>query len=442
MNLKKYPSYRDTGIEWIGRIPRNWKISKIKYQTTINPQTLSENTENDYKIKYLDIGNVDENGNIIEVEEYNFGDAPSRARRIVKNGDTIVSTVRTYLKAITSIRNAPENLICSTGFAVLRPTKGIDAVFLSYLIRSTRYVDEIVRRSTGVSYPAITSSEIGDMECILPDLKTQKTIGEFLDKKTSEIDSLVVDKERLIELLEEKRQAIITEVVTKGLNRNVEYKSSKIDWINEIPAHWEEKRIKYIFYDVNNRNYQEDAQLLSLYTSIGVKPRKEMEERGNKAQTVINYKIVRKGDIVVNRILAWMGAIGLSEYEGVTSPDYDVYRALNDNVNSRYFHYYFRTPFFKGDCYKYGRGIMMMRWRTYPDSFKSILVPLPPIEEQDQIVEYLDKVNAEIESLKKEINTLITKLKEYRQSIIYEAVTGKIDVSDCPIERKEETHVY
>jgi len=427
----KYQSYKDSGVEWIGKIPLDWNLSKIKYQTFINRYSLGESTAEDYEIEYIDISSVDQNGNILNTEKLPFDKAPSRARRIVKDGDTIVSTVRTYLKAIASIRDAPENLICSTGFAVLSPKHTIDPIYLSYLMRSTRYVDEIVKRSTGVSYPATTATEIGSLECILPDLETQKSIGIFLDDKTFEIDSLIADKEKLIVLLEEKRQVKIIELITKGLNPNVKMKDSSVGWIDRIPEHWEEKKIKYLFYEVNERNFEEDAELLSLFTSIGVRPRSEMEDRGNKAQTVINYKQVKKGDIVVNKLLAWMGAIGISNYDGVTSPDYDVYRPINEKlISNKYYHYYFRSHYFKGDCYKFGRGIMMMRWRTYPEQFKSIPVPVPPIEEQIEIANYIDEKTKDIDLLITETESAISKLKEYRQALIYEAVTGKIDVRE------------
>lgn len=430
----EYESYVDSGVSWIGQIPESWSISKIKYQSDINKFNLAENTNPDYEIQYIDIGNVSSEGKINELQKYTFENAPSRARRIVNEHDILISTVRTYLRAITSIGEIANNVICSTGFAVLSPKCTIDPLYLAYLVRSEMYIDEIVSRSTGVSYPAINASEIAALECILPDLNTQFKIGKYLDKKVKEIEGLIQNKNKLINLLEEKRQAMITEAVTKGLNPNVKMKDSGVEWIGEIPEHWEEKKIKYIFYEVNERNTNDEATLLSLFTSIGVRPRSMMEQKGNKAQTVMDYKIVRNGDIVVNKLLAWMGAIGISDYDGVTSPDYDVYRALNpSNVSNKYYHYYFRSHYFKGDCFKYGRGIMMMRWRTYPDQFKSIPVPLPPYSEQVEIANYLTEKEYEIEFAINETQSFINKLKEYSQSLIYEAVTGKIDVRDFEV---------
>lgn len=206
------------------------------------------------------------------------------------------------------------------------------------------------------------------------------------------------------------------------MERYNEYKDSGVQWIGEIPSHWEMKRLKTILRVKDKRNLNPDALLLSVYTAIGVRPRHELEERGNKASTVINYKIVNKGDLIVNRLLAWMGAYGLSNYEGVTSPDYDVY-SFHGDVNKEYYETFFRHTQFKSDCYKYGHGIMMMRWRTYSDEFLSINVPIPPKEEQDAIYNYLKPQVEKIDAAISQQQKMIDLLNERKQIIINNAVT-------------------
>lgn len=205
---------KDSGVEWIGEIPVHWEISKIKYQADINKNTLAETTDSLYEMQYIDIGSVNSKGELSTLEKYRFSDAPSRARRKVKKGDTIVSTVRTYLKAISTIESEDENLVCSTGFAVLTARKKIREKYLSYLFKSTIYVDEIVSRSTGVSYPAINASEIGNLECLLPSLEEQKEIEIYIEKRLLEIDKIVKIIIKQIEKLKEYRQSIIYEAVT------------------------------------------------------------------------------------------------------------------------------------------------------------------------------------------------------------------------------------
>ena len=180
-------------------------------------------------------------------------------------------------------------------------------------------------------------------------------------------------------------------------------------------------------YEVNERNDNPNAELLSVYTKIGVDKRANLEEKGNKASTVINYKIVKKKDLIVNKLLAWMGAYGISEYEGVTSPDYDVYR-FREGSYPKFYHYYFRHSDFKNDCYKNGHGIMLMRWRTYSDELLNIVVPHPSYLEQIKIANQLDNIFGKLDKILEYRQRIIDKLEEYRKSLIYEVVTGEKEI--------------
>lgn len=212
--FNKEVEMKDSGVEWIGKIPKHWELSKVKYKVDINKNVLSEKTNDEYEIKYIDIGSVNSSGEIMRTELMEFKDSPSRARRIIKSKDTIVSTVRTYLKAITWIDKAEENLVCSTGFAVLSPSEELDYRYLGLLFRSSKYINEIVKRSKGVSYPAITATEIGNMELILPPLQEQKIIADKLYTDISKIDRIISKTKEQIELLKKAKQKLITEVVT------------------------------------------------------------------------------------------------------------------------------------------------------------------------------------------------------------------------------------
>ena len=208
-----------------------------------------------------------------------------------------------------------------------------------------------------------------------------------------------------------------------------EMKDSGVEWLGKIPNHWIIRRIKNLFELRNEKNYEalEDVNLISLYTDKGVVQHSDLTETtGNKAVTAEGYKIVKEDDIVVNIILCWMGAVGRSAYNGVTSPAYDVYKPLHD-TNSKYYHYLFRTSQFNGECYRYGRGIMLMRWRTYSTEFRAISVPLPPEDEQERIVEFLDKKLDDVDRLIGNAQTQIEKLKAYKQSLITEVVTKGLD---------------
>ena len=218
----------------------------LKRVASLNDEALSENTDPDYQIQYIDIGNVNSDGKINEIMPYQFRKAPSRARRLVQDGDVIVSTVRTYLQAIAPIENPPANLVVSTGFAVVRPDKSkLDTDFCKYALRESRFLYEVVRRSTGINYPAINTSELGNIPINVPPLFAQKAIAEYLDEKTAVIDQLITAKERLLTLLDEKRRALITHAVTRGLDTAVPLRDSGVEWIGRVPQHWEIASIKY-----------------------------------------------------------------------------------------------------------------------------------------------------------------------------------------------------
>lgn len=203
---------KDSGIEWIGKIPATWDVIPLKYKVLLNQQTLSETTPPEYEFDYIEIGSVNLMDGIKQYEHMKYADAPSRARRIVKKDDIIVSTVRTYLKAIAKI---PEksNLIASTGFAVLTP-RDINADYLAYMIKTDYFTETVTSNSVGVSYPAINASELIGFKILLPSADEQVKIAEYLDIKCAEIDALIAKKEAFVEEMEAYKKSLIYEYVT------------------------------------------------------------------------------------------------------------------------------------------------------------------------------------------------------------------------------------
>jgi type I restriction enzyme, S subunit len=208
------------------------------------------------------------------------------------------------------------------------------------------------------------------------------------------------------------------------------YKTSNSEWCDQIPIEWNEKRVKDIFRLVTDKAADDnDHELLSLYAGIGVRPRKDLEARGNKASSTDGYWLVRKGDIIVNKLLAWMGSVGLSEYEGVTSPAYDVLRKTSKLVDARYFSYLFRTEIAKQIFKRNSRGIMDMRLRLYFDKLGAITVPVPPLSTQQAIAAYIDTKTSQID---RQIDLLTKKAMQYvelKQSLICVTITRGLDRS-------------
>lgn len=219
-------------------------------------------------------------------------------------------------------------------------------------------------------------------------------------------------------------------------------KDSGIEWIGEIPEDWEVRRIKTLFQLRNEKSFKplNEVNLISLYTDKGVLQHSEIEYvAGNKASNADGYKCVYEEDIVVNIILCWMGAIGRSSYNGVTSPAYDIYKP-NVCTNSSFYHYYFRTNGFNGECFQRGRGIMLMRWRTYSEDFMDIKVCYPPLVEQQKIADFLDKKCSEIDSVISKTRETIEEYKKLKQSIITEVVTGKVKIENGKVCGKYDTY--
>jgi type I restriction enzyme S subunit len=356
---------------------------------------------------------------------------PSRARRLVNNGDTILSTVRTYLRAIGFISNSSENLVVSTGFAVLSPKSNIYPKFLWRLVQSNQFIDSVVAHSEGVGYPAINSSTLAALTTWIPPLEEQKNIASFLDKQAVKLDALIAKKERLIELLHEKRTAIINHAILHGLNPDVEVKDSRIPSIGFIPSHWNTSRNKMIFNEIIDKSETGDEELLTVSHITGVTPRKEKEVYMFMAESLVGYKKCMVNDLIINTMWAWMGALGISKNDGLVSPSYNVYR-LNEKsmkiFNTQYLDYLYRTPQYISELKRNSKGVWSSRERLYPESFFEIMTIAPPISEQDQIVGYIYKNTKDIQMLINKLDQSIDLLKEYRAALISAAVTGKIDV--------------
>lgn len=427
---------KDSGIEWIGDIPMEWKFSKIKFDCYLKGRIGWQGlTSNEYVEEgpFLITGTDFKNGKInwsscVHITKERFNEAPEIH---IKENDLLITKDGTVGKvAIAEL--APEKVSLNSGVLLIRNLNNrYYDKYMYYILVSELFWSWFNSNLAGNSTILhLYQEKFKEFSYPLPSVLEQNKIANYLDKKVSLMDQSIEMHKRLIGELKEYKQSIITEAVTKGLNPNVPMKDSGIEWIGVIPEHWKMVKIKTIFSSIDERNLEdENAVLLSLFTAIGVKPRSEMEDKGNKAATVINYKKVQKEDLIVNKLLAWMGAVAFSDYEGVTSPDYDVYRIKKGaNAIKDYYNCYFRYTNFKDDCYKYGHGIMMMRWRTYPNEFLNIFIANPPIEEQHQIAKYIMKKNIKIDNLIKVKEQLIEKLESYKKSLIYECVTGKREV--------------
>jgi type I restriction enzyme S subunit len=433
---------KDSRVEWIGEIPKEWEISKIKFITTLNKKTLPENQKKDLIIHYIDIGSVDGYGTINNIQDFIFKEAPSRARRIVYVNDVIVSTVRTYLRAIAFIDDRYNNHICSTGFAVFTSNSELlDSKFFYYLISSNDYVSQVVSRSTGVSYPAINASDIGSLHCSYPTKLYQQKISNFLDIKTAQFDYIVAKKEQLIQKLEEAKKSLISEVVTGKMKivdsemvrrKPEEMKDSGVEWLGMIPKDWEVKRIKFVLYETTNRSSFGKEEPLSMSQKYGLIKSSEMDHIPNQAINLKGNKICEDGDLVFNKLKSHLGVFSVSNQKGIVSPDYAVYRSLG-NINTKFLEYLFKTPTYITQFNKYSKGVGAGLTRLYTDDLFNLVTLYPALDKQNEIVDSLNDQIQNMNSIIRKFEFQIQKLKQAKQSLISEAVTGKIDLRNWNI---------
>lgn len=429
--MPKYESYRDSGVERIGNIPVNWTVEKLKYCTFINKKSLPDTTPAKTVIKYVDIGSVSLENGIEKTEEYTFSDAPSRARRLVKSGDTVVSTVRTYLKAISYINHKFENCVYSTGFAVLTPKAGLDSKFLSSFIKSNAFTHQVDGIAKGMSYPAINSTELSNLYVVKASKKEQTSIANFLDKKTAQIDEAIAIKEKQIKLLKERKQIIIQQAVTQGLDTNAPMKDSGVDWIGEIPEHWEVRRAKYIFIK-QSREVREEDGVVTCFRDGQVTLRANRRTEGfTFASKEHGYQGIRKGDLVIHAMDAFAGAIGVSDSDGKSSPVYSACTPQsNVSVNPKYYALYLRNLAVGGFIESLAKGIRERSTDFRFNDFSELFLPLPNINTQNAVVEHIESEHKGIDAGVQHLLHQIEKLKEYKTTLINSAVTGKIKVPE------------
>lgn len=437
MSRQIYPAYKPSGMDWVGDIPGHWDVRRIKYTASINDEALSETTNPEFEFTYVDIGSVDAVRGIVTTEVYRFEDAPSRARRIVRDGDTIVSTVRTYLRAIAPIRNPEDNLIVSTGFAVVRP-RTLNAGYLSYALRSPFFVETVVSRSTGVSYPAINAPEVGNIGVTIPPLEEQKAIAAFLDRETSRIDALIEKKQRQIQLLQEKRSALISHAVTKGLDPNARMKDSGIEWLGEIPEHWQVKRLKFLVseplkYGANEAAELDDPELPRYIRITDVDENGRLRDETFKSipEGVALSYLLKEGDLLLARSGATVGksfyyelSWGRAAYAGYLirarfNPTKTMPRFINYFTNSQQYWQWLSASFIQATIQN-----------VSAEKYANLIVSVPTFEEQKRIVCYLDSMWQRLNNMAEKVRQSIQGLKEYRSALISAAVTGKIDVRD------------
>ncbi|HFI0336558.1 TPA: restriction endonuclease subunit S [Streptococcus suis] len=423
---------KDSGIEWIGEVPEDWGLKPIKYLATYDDSILSQSEINqNITINYVDIGSVNLIEGITNSERFNTLEAPSRARRKTQVGDTIVSTVRTYLKAIAYISNE-QNYIVSTGFCVLRPSC-IDSRFFSYAVKSDSFTKLVEKYAWGVSYPAISSSQLVNLPIAFPkSLPEQTQIADFLDKKVAQLDKVKSLLEEQIKTLEDYRQSLIYETVTKGLDKTVPLKDSGVDWIGQIPEGWGVKSFKYAVtikdgthdtpeYFVEGVPLITSKNLDSIHNEIDFEGAKNISFDDHRK--ISQRSDVKKGDILMPMIGTVGGATQVLVEKEFSIKNVALFKVAHDEALSRFLYYQLNSSWINSQLnFMMSGGVQSF---VSLNMLSQIKLVIPTSEEIKKTNLFLDlsvgKINQMI-AIKKE---QIENINKQRQTLIYDYVTGK-----------------
>ena len=408
---------KDSGIKWIGQIPENWNVILLKYISTCLdgkriPLEASIRGTKSGTIPYWGAGNI-----VDYIDDYIFDE---ELILLGEDGAPFFDKNR----AVAFYVN--EKIWVNNHIHVLKVNSTANPLYVMFALNSVDYREYI----NGSILNKLTQSAMNCIRLPLPPLYEQQKIADFLDKRCEKIDTAIDNQKQIIEKLKEYKQSLITETVTKGLNPNVKLKDSGIEWIGSIPEHWEIKKLKYLFKIKKNIAGKEGFDILSV-TQSGIKIKDISTNEGQIAQDYSKYQIVNIDDFIMNHMDLLTGFVDCSHFNGVTSPDYRVFCQIEPTTNSNlYYNYIFQQCYKNKIFYGLGQGVSGLgRWRLPSDMFLNFTLPQPPLSEQKEIAEYLDKKCNQIDEAIKQKEETISKLEEYKKSLIFECVTGKKEVS-------------
>ena len=437
MTLPRYPAYKDSGVEWLGEVPAHWEVTPLKRMLSRNDSGVwGDEPESEYDPIVLRSTEQGVGG------EWQIIDP---ARRKLSKTDVEKSTLCQGDLLVTKSSGSEAHIgkasLVTPEVAALRPcysnfmqrlrvTVGHSSSFVHFILNNRIAREQMAFLSSSTTGLAnLNATVIGQVQVAAPPLGEQAAVVTFLDHETSKIDALIAEQKNLIALLKEKRQAVISHAVTKGLNPDVPMQDSGVEWLGEVPEHWDVLRNKAVFREIDSRSSSGDGELLSVSHLTGVTPRSEKNVNMTMAETLVGYKTCNSGDLVINTMWAWMGALGVSPCEGLVSPSYNVYRIWeSQRLDYAYYDYLCRIPAYVQMIKAHSTGVWESRLRLYADAFFSLRIPLPPLEEQSDIATFLAREAAKLDGLVTEADQAISLLQERRSALISAAVTGKIDV--------------
>jgi type I restriction enzyme S subunit len=435
-----YPTYKDSGVEWLGEVPEHWEVKRLKFLITESLKygaNESAQLEDKDCPRFIRITDITEDGLL---KEDTFRSLPKDIAKpfILKTGDILFArSGATFGKSF--MYREQWGIACHAGYLIRARLKLAEALpeFVSYFANSSVYWDWISSIFIQATIQNVSAEKYANLWMGVPDIQEQQKIAEFLDQETSKIDKLITKKERLIELLKEKRTALISHAVTKGLNPDVPMKDSGVEWLGKIPEHWELRHLRRIvkkFVDYRGATPEKVSNGIPLITARNIKNAAidfSLSQEFIKEEDYDNWMVrgfPEKGDVVVTTEAPLGESAQIIDTNIALAQRVILLKAQKNKITNEYLKYHFVSTFGQGELWSKGTGSTAIGIKA--SHFKGTLVLVPRLEEQQKIAQFLDRETSKIDNLITKTRTSIDHLKEYRTALISAAVTGKIDVRE------------
>jgi type I restriction enzyme S subunit len=420
--MPKYQTYKDSTEGWIGDVPEHWDIRKLKhlfYEKKHRPNMS------------LNCGAISF-GKVVTKDDEKILLSTKASYQEVLSGEFLINPLNLNYDLISlRIALSEIDVVVSAGYIVIREKEELQKQYFKYLLH--RYDVAYMKLLGSGVRQTISFNHIANSLLVFPPLEEQSLIAAFLDKKTAQIDDAIAIKEQQISLLKERKQIIIQQAVTQGLDPNVPLKESGIIGVGLVPEHWDIVFNRRVFRE-NSRKVKGDELPLSLSQVDGVIPSNDMKERSLSPSHRNNFKLCFPGDLVVNRFKGHLGVFFKSEYEGIVTFHYGVFEPQK-GVHTKFFEHLYHTEPYKAIYAGASNGMTVGLQNLSNQNFYMIKTIRPPEKEQVEICKYIEKISNEINIAIGGIELQIEKLKEYKTTLINSAVTGKIKITPEMVEQ-------
>ena len=435
--LKPYPEYQPTDSKWLGDVPAEWDVVPLG-------RLLIQRKEKNDPIRTQDTLSLTLNRGVIPYSEKTGGGNKAKedlsAYMLAYPGDIVVNSMNVV---VGSVGLSKYFGAVSPVYYMLRPRDSDDLVeFYDAVFQDSVFQKSLFGLGNGIMVIESKSSgklntirmripmwKLRRVQMVRPNPEEQAAIVRFLDHANRKIDGFIRAKRKLIKLLNEQKRAIIHRAVTRGLDPDVPMKPSGLDWLGEIPAHWEVLRAKYVFREFDARSTTGNETHLSMSQKLGLVP-SDMVQSTLRSDSYVGGKLCQPGDLVLNRLKAHLGVFAVAKQGGVISPDYSVFR-MRREVDPDYFESVLKSPACRRELRVRAKGIVEGFWRLYTDDFYDIRLPVPPLDEQEAIMRSIHESTDELVSAISRTEREISLMQEYRTRLTADVVTGKLDVREA-----------